>query len=802
MFLSLDWLKDYVEIPRGLEAEELARLLTMRTVEIDSVQKQAEKFKNVVVGRIKEVRPHPNADRLRLARVDIGEKEELEIVCGADNIVPGQLVPVALVGAVLPNGLEIKEAEIRGVKSRGMLCAEDELGLSDDHSGILILEKKAKVGQNLAEYLGWSDVVFEVDNKSITNRPDLWGHYGIAREISAFLGTKFKGRDFKLPAVEEDEAIKVKIEDFKLCPRYLAAVVKNVKVERSPAWLEKRLLAVGARPINNIVDITNYVMFALGQPLHAFNREQVDEIVVRRARQGERIVTLDGERRELDTEMLVIADSQKPIAIAGVMGGEESEVKAGTIAIVLEAANFDFLSIRKTAQKLGLRTEAAMRFEKSLDPNLAEWGLAMALELIKEICPNAEVVEIRDEKRFRNEVKPIKLEFNWLNKFLGVEIKKERIKEILAKLGFDFSEEGEELVVTPPSWRRGRDITAREDLAEELARIYGYEKIKPTMPLIRMEAVKVEAGRALARQVKSILAGGATFSEVYNYSFVSEEQLNKLGISGKSYLRLLNAASSRETLLRQSLVPNLILNLKTNQARFEKIKIFEIGSIYLSGLTGEEDIGGESKNKLPYQEKRLGLAVAAPQRKEALAEIKGALSYLLNHFNLEAVYEPTENAPAWADSQARAEVKVGGYSLGLVTLLTKRASRSLGVKKEAALAEISLLELAKAIAAAGEKKYQPLPKYPPVVRDLAFVVEERVLYNDIRKEILDFHSWIARVELFDVYRGEKLGPGKKNLAFHIIYQADRTLTAKEVDKVQAGLIKRLEEKFGARVRNF
>jgi phenylalanyl-tRNA synthetase beta chain len=802
MYLLLDWLKDYVEIPRGLKAEELARLLTMHTVEIDSVQKQAEKFKNVVVGRIKEVRSHPNADRLRLARVDINEKEELEIVCGADNIVPGQLVPVALVGAVLPNGLEIKEAEIRGVKSRGMLCAEDELGLGDDHSGILILEKKAKVGQNLAEYLGWNDVIFEVDNKSITHRPDLWGHYGIAREISAFLGTKFRGRDFKLPSKEKSEVIKVKVEDFRLCPRYMAAVVRNIKVERSPVWLEKRLLAVGVRPINNIVDITNYVMFSLGQPLHAFSREQVDEIVVRRSRKGEKIITLDGERRELDQEILVIADKHKPIAIAGVMGGEESEVKAGTLAIILEAANFDFLSIRRTAQKLDLRTEAAMRFEKSLDPNLAKQGLAMALELIKKVCPTAEVIGVRDEKKFKDEFEPIEFNFSWLNKFLGIEIKKARIKEILSKLGFSFNEKEERLMVIPPSWRHGRDIMTREDLAEEVARIYGYEKIKPTMPLIRMEAVKMDAGRALARQVKNILAGGVAFSEVYNYSFTGEEQLNKLGISGRLYLRLLNVVSSRETLLRQSLAPNLILNLKTNQARFEKIKIFEIGSIYLSGLTGEGDMGGESKNKLPYQEKRLGLAVAASQQEEALAEVKGALSYLLSYFNLEALYEPTENAPVWADSRAQAEVKAGGYSLGFVALLTERAGKSLGVKKEAVLSEISLPELAKAIAAVGEKKYQSLSKYPPVVRDLAFVVEERVLYNDIRKEILSFHSWISQVELFDIYRGEKLGKEKKNLAFHVIYQADRTLTAAEVDKIQAGLIKKLEEKFGARVRDF
>ena len=818
MYLSLNWLKDYVNIPKSITAAELALRLTMHTVEIDEVIKQADKYANIIVGKILAVKKHPNADKLSLAKVQVGkDSADLDIVCGAPNLEIGQLVPVALVGAMLPNGMEIKEAEIRGVGSSGMLCAEDELGLGDDHTGILILDKKAKIGQPLADYLKLKDIIFEVDNKSITHRPDLWSHYGMAREISAFLKTRIKKYDANMrinanPRIANDANIKfdVKVEDFKLCPRYMAIVVDNITVEPSPGWLQERLVAVGIRPINNIVDITNYIMLDVGQPLHAFDRALIDKIIVRPARAREKIATLDGEKRELDENMLVIADRREPVAIAGIMGGEGSEINNNTRTIIIESANFDFISIRKTASRLGLRTEASMRFEKALDPNLCELALARAVQLIIELCPQARVVsEIKDEKKFSLNRGPLTVSAAWLRQRIGQDIKTEEIIDNLTRLGFavladkkpasrdnDYS-----IKVKAPTWRATRDIAGAEDLVEEVARIYGYDAITPTMPKIAMRPPKIDFFGQYTRQLKNILSQGPGLTEVYNYSFVGEEQLTKLGLDHTKHIRIANPIAAHHTLLRQSLAPNLINAVKANQAKYENIRLFEVGRVFLADMNGEEDKGGDTDEKIPYQEKRLGIAIAN-KGEAGLSEIKGIVEYLLASFGLRLAWSEIEAAPAWAEPAKSAKIIVNQVMIGLVSVLAKKAQRQSGVKKEIALAEISLPELFKAIKARSVRKYQAYAKYPLVVRDLAFVVDEKVLYNDIREEIVNCHDYIKAVELFDVYQGDKLGPGKKNLAFHVVYQADRTLTAEEVDKLQQELIKRLEDKFEAKIRDF
>ncbi len=811
MYISLDWLKDFVKIPKSISPEELGLRLTMHTVEIDGVSKQADKFGHVVAGKILEVNPHPNADKLQLAKVDV-KNEILEIVCGAPNIEPGQKVPVALVGAVLPGGFTIKEAEIRGVKSRGMLCAEDELGLGDDHSGIMILDKKAVPGRKLADYLGIKDVVFEVDNKSITHRPDLWSHYGIAREISAFLNTSMRvnyadlGRaDMKVDVDDKNEkdGFSVKVHDPELCPRYMAVTMDNIAIAPSPRWIRERLIAVGIRPINNVVDATNYVMAELGQPLHAFTRKLVDEIVVRRAGDGERIETLDGQTRKLDKDMLVIADSAKPVAIAGIMGGANSEIDPDTTSIIIEAANFDFISIRKTSQKLGLRTDASMRYEKALDPNLCAVALARVTGLIRELCPRARITgPVIDERKFALNQGPIRLDSRWLNSFVGARIGKDKVKAILARLGFGVEDDNGILSVTVPTWRATRDISAKEDLAEEVARIYGYDNIPPRMPAVEMAIPVDSAERLFTRKIKNILAGAPALSEASNYSFAGEELLRKMGLDPSAYIRLANPISASHTMLRKGLAPNLILNVKTNQAGYEEVKLFEIGSVYLPEMEGKEDMDG-GPDKLPYQEKRLGIACAGDDRHEAFGFAKGAVEYLASKLGLSVVFSATENVPAWADPAMSAEIKAGDKVIGLVGGVSARVAKRVGLKKRAVIAEISIKELLDRFSRAGGARFRAGDKFPPVTRDLAFVVSEKVLYNDIRDEILGFHKYLSKAELFDVFTGEKLGKGKKSLAFHIIYRAgDRTLTAKEADKLQNALIKRLREKFEAVVRDF
>ncbi|MBU4319419.1 MAG: phenylalanine--tRNA ligase subunit beta [Proteobacteria bacterium] len=882
MYLSLNWLKDFVNIPKSITPEELGLRLTMHTVEIDGVEKQADKFANIVVGKILEIKKHPDADKLSLVKLEIGNLKFAEVVCGANNINVNDKVPVALVGAKLPNGAEIKEVEVRGEKSFGMLCAEDELGLGDDRRGIMILDKGAKIGQSLGEYLKLKDVIFEVDNKSITNRPDLWGHYGMAREIAAFLGVRLKPHP-PAPSPKQEMGrtknnltsylggvgggINVKVEDYKLCPRYMAVCLSGIKIEDSPKWMLERLIAVGMRPINNIVDITNYVMLELGQPMHAFdvrtilgdeipnNKFQITnpatslrdnragksqisnlkfqndiKIVVRRAKKGEVLESLDGEKRELNNEMLVIADDKKPIALAGIMGGANSEIRDETNYIIIECANFDFASIRKTSQKLGLRTESSMRFEKGLDPNLCELALARAVGLIKKICPEAKIDgKLIDEKKFSIDQGLIKLNLDWLNQRVGEIIEEKKVINILENLGFETSpssftnvsadkqpssrfktgtgssqgegEKGKVLEVTIPSWRAGRDISIPEDLLEEVARIFGYNNLKPAMPMVGMIVPEFNQERLFEREIKNILSNGAGLSEVYNYSFVGEDQLTKLGVDFSSHIKLANPIAVHQTLLRQNLAPNLINNIKTNQAKFEQFGFFEIGSVYLS-TPGEINKGDRQDNNLPYQEKRIGIILASDKKQDVFSQAKGAVEYLLSSLNLPVDFTTIESGPGWADENIAADVNCQKSKIGIIAKLNEKSAKAFGVKKEAVIVEITLSEIYKLAGKQAVKKYQEYEKYPPLIRDLAFVVSEKILYNNIRNEIINFSELIRSAELFDVYQGSKLGFGKKSLAFHIIYQAGRTLTAEEIDVLQKQLIQRLEEKFDAKIRDF
>ena len=821
MYLSLNWLKDYVKIPSGLSPEDLGVKLTTHTVEIDGVVKQEDKFKNIVAGKILEVKTHPNADRLQIAVVDVGH-EKLTIVCGAPNIEKNQMVPVALVGAVLPNGMEIKKAEVRGEFSSGMLCAEDELSLGDDHAGIMILENNTKIGINLADYLKIKDVIFEVDNKSITNRPDLWGHLGMAREIGVFLNTDTTKKFKALMAPKEIKTSKkldleVKVEDSNLCPRYMAVAMSNIKVAPSPKWLKERLIAVGIRPINNIVDISNYVMMEFGQPMHAFDYNLISEdgknakIVIRKASKNETIKTLDDEERKLDTEILVIADKKKPIAIAGVMGGENSEINNETTSIVFESANFDHISIRKTSAKLNLRTDASMRYEKSLDPNLCKWALFRAVDLVKEICPEADTsAEIIDIFNYKQDLNLINLEISWLNRFLGFNLGAQEISNILIKLGFTISEEsGDVLKIIVPSWRATRDVSIKEDIAEEIARIYGYDKISAIMPKMGMQVALANEEKKIIKKIKEVLVLSNSFSEVYNYSFTGEEELNKMGINHDQYLSLANPISKNHTLLRQTLIPHLLSNVKTNQARAEELKFFEIGNVFLN-LDGTYPTNEKDDEQVPFQEKKVSFVIAQKEKNnlqrsegDLILKLKGVLENLFENLNLPSFeFDFMENAPFWADKDRSAFVVINNSIVGFLAKVNSEIEKKLGLKKNVVALELSLDKIVEILNSKERFKFKEFEKFPVLIRDLAFVLGEKILYKDLKRDIVNFHDYIKNVELFDIYAGEKLGSGRKNLAFHIIYQADKTLTGSEVDQVQKELISFLEKKYEAQIRDF
>lgn len=806
MYLSINWLKDFVKISKKTSPEELARLLTMHTVEVEGWQAQSQTFDSVVVGKVVSVNPHPNADRLRLVKVDI-KKEVLNIVCGAPNVAVGQRVPVALIGAVLPNGLTIKESEIRGEKSYGMICAEDELGLGQDHEGIMVLAESAKAGQNFAEYLGLNDVILEIDNKSLSNRGDLWGHYGMAREISTLLKAPLnpylKINDDLLVSSGKD-SVDVKIEDKKSCSRYIAVKINNVRMMESPRWLKERLAAVGARPINALVDITNYVMLESGQPLHAFDAGNVKKISVRLSKAGESLETLDGKERLLPDETILITNGSEAIAIAGIMGGAHSAINEQTTSIILEAATFDAVAVRKASQRLNLRTDASMRFEKTLDPNLPAAAWQRAWQLIKELMPESELAGApTDVINFKLEPEPIAVDFSWMKKKLGRDLSRKDAVSILERLGFGVTLEKNVLAVVTPSWRAVKDVTIKEDILEEVARIIGYDNIAPLDLPSTLTLLPENTELLLERKLQDILSGSGGLHEVFNYSFIGEASLAKLNLDSTRYLKLANPISEQHAYLRQNLLVGLLQNTRVNQFNFHDFGLFEIGRVFLP-LPGEyvKDAKGEF---LPYQGKRLGLLIAGVDGEAVFSRAKGLLELLFSSLWPQATFEFTalENLPTWAQADQVAAVHCAGRELGVVGLLDGKLSNSFGLKIKTAYVEINFQDLLALAQAMPARQYRETTKYPAVTRDVAFVVNEKILYNDFWRVLSDFHPLLTKIELFDIYQGGALGDGKKSWAFHFIYQsAERTLTAEEIDVIQTDLIQKCADQFDAQIRNF
>jgi phenylalanyl-tRNA synthetase beta chain len=482
------------------------------------------------------------------------------------------------------------------------------------------------------------------------------------------------------------------------------------------------------------------------------------------------------------------------------MGGANTEVDNKTTSILIESANFNPVSIRKTAQKLDLRSEASMRFEKSLDPNLCEIALNRIVELIKEFCPKAEIIsKAQDEKKFKLNQGPIKLDLDWLNKRIGQEISKKRVQEILENLGFKIKKNNKILIITIPTWRATKDISIPEDLVEEIIRIYGYNNLKSEMPKVAMQAPEINNERLLERKVKNILSIGAKLIETHNYSFLNEEQLEKSKIKLSSTIKLANSLSKDLTILKPSLILDFLKNTKINQAKYENINLFEIDNIFLNSL-GNINKNNIDQEKLPRQEKYIGIIIANSD--EVFSKIKGIVEYLLKQFDLQVNFKPVKDSLEWANKNIIAQISVLNKDIGIVAQLDNQIAENLGIKKQVAVAEINFQKFYDLIVLTPEKKYKELEKYPVVVRDLAFVVNEKILYSDIKNEIENFNKLISCVELFDVYQGGKIGQDKKNLAFRITYQANKTLTTEEINEMQNKIIKHLEKKFQAQIRNF
>ncbi len=809
MLISYNWLKQYVNLPSTITADEVAARLKAVTVEVEGVKKQGELLENVVVGRVVSAVKHPNADKLKLCRVDVGA-DEIQIVCGGSNVTEGMLAAVGKIGAKVQwhgegDLVELVPTKIRGEDSFGMICASTEIGLGEmfplkDEKEILDLsglaDGKNIVGLPLAEVLGLNDTILEIDNKSLSNRPDLWGHYGVAREVAVLFNRDLKKYEAPKIVAGKDFKLKVEIEDAKLCPRYMAVAMSGVKVGPSPKWLQERLLAVGSNPINNIVDITNYIMLDLGQPMHAFDAAKVgNNIGVRLAKEGEKFVALDEAEYILSENDLMIVSGSKSLGIAGVKGGLESGTYTDTTTVIFESANFNAASVRKTATRLGLRTDSAVRFEKSLDPNLCEVALQRAVELALECCPEAKVVsKVVDEKKFALAVGPLELPADIFEKKLGVSIPQKDILNILSHLGFEVKVKKNSFSVKIPTWRATKDIAIAEDVVEEVARFFGYENIPAALPTFPINPPEKNTLRTLERNVAETLVKTLGYNEVYNYSFVSDVQVAKMDDDLAKYLELDNPLSKERPFLRRNLLPNLLENVKNNIENYPELKIFEIGKVFSikeSGLRADSN----GSDLLPKQE--IWLAAMYVGKKDATPfwQARRALENIFSELNADFQIMNHDIVQPWEHPSRLALVACGGQTLGVLCEINPMVSQNLGIEQRVGVLQLNLSALVEVLSKQKSKTiYKPASVYPAVTRDLAFLVKKEISHQQILRALKKTSDLLKDMELFDVYHGSNIGEGYKSMAYRLTYaNSERTLTTEEVEtavkKVQEVLVK-------------
>lgn len=782
MKISRNWLSDYVDLS-GLSDAELGERFTMSTAEIEGVEKLGDKWPGVVTAKIVSIEPHPDAEKLRLPTVDIGG-ETMRLVCGAPNIEVGQIVPLARIGCELPGGLKLKKAKIRGVESEGMLCSQKELGMSEESSGIMLLPPDTPLGIPLSQALGMEDTIYVVDNKSITHRPDLWGHYGIAREVAAVFERKLNPMTATMP--EGQETVTIENEAPEFCPRYSATLFTGIQVGPSPEWLTKRLEAVGSRSINNVVDATNYVLYELGQPLHAFDRKKLSssKIGVRLAHEGEVFQTLDGVERKLLTSDLVIADQAKAVALAGVMGGENTEVDETTTEVLLESANFHPATIRRTANRLALRTDAANRYEKSLDPAMTEIAVRRFYELLRETCPGLTVVAQGDCWPNPPSITRIGISSEFINRRLGTNLPVDRMKHIFECLGFGV-EGNDPWTVVVPTWRATKDVGIPEDLVEEIGRVFGYDNIQPEAPTVAVAPPRQEPLDLLARQLREIASVSCGFTEVYCYSFNGEEEVKKLGLAPEKHLQLANPLNQEQTLLRRSLLPNLLLAARENFKRFDRFALYEIGKVYLT----------DDPKELPQEPLHLCAVVGGRKSPngELFFEGKGLAERILAEVGIEnLVIEPGKEVEGWMHPGRTAFLKQGETVLGTITELHPKVAQAfdLGGALGVVMLDADRLQAAKK----KERTFEGVPVFPPVTFDVSVLVDRQVLVADVEKALKNSErKLLKQVTLFDIYEGKNLPEGKKSLAFSLLFSSpERTLEPKEIEKLQTRVTGALE----------
>ncbi len=812
MKLSLSWIKDYVKLPEDMDLKKLAYDLTMSTVEVEDVEYLARRFDNMLVGVITKIEPHPNADKLRVCKVDIGGGEIKDIVCGGINLKEGMRVAVSCPGAVVRwhgegEPVVIKNSKLRGVESYGMICASDEIGLGDlfpasQEAEILDLSAfEVPAGTSLADALDMNDVLLEIDNKSMTNRPDLWGHYGIARELAALYDLPLKEIKPYTPDVQSD--FKVEINDPDRCTRYIGVEMSGVEVKPSPYQMQNRIWKAGMRPINALVDITNYVMLATGNPTHAFDADNItDHIVVRHAAEGEKLVLLNDHELTLCADDLVITDSEGPVALAGVMGGAKDSILPKTKRVILEVANFESTGIRRTALRYDTRTEASSRYEKAVDPERCDQALALSMEYFQELYPELQVTGFCDNYVKKLERAQIDVSLAWLAKRLGKNLSNEVIQKKLELLGFDVEISGDNMHVTAPTWRSTGDISIKDDVMEEVARLYGYDNFEATSFTTTFEGAINQKDQDLLRRIKEYLAIRCGMQEVYTYPWMNDVFVNAVLQSTEGVLRLSTPPAPDLSYIRSSLLPNLCEAVVKNERYFNDFSIFEEAEVFFDrNYTAPYD----PTELVPEQKRHIGAAFASSVKDitELFREAKGVLEYMPRYTHMEGFEFRKEEKPVWADNVVWMNIFRGGEKIGDMGLVAKKVSMDCGIKNLSVM--LFELDVTKLIPLKSRtNKFTHLVEYPETDYDISMLFDSDAAWADIYDAIMGqkkASALLKEAAFVDEYRGKQIPAGKKSVTIRLtIGSSEKTLTSQEIESAANQVMKKLGKKMGAELR--
>lgn len=808
MKLSLNWIKKYTDLPEDLTRAKLSYDLTMCTVEVEDAVDLSEGLKDVVVGKVVSVAPHPNADKLRVCMVDDGGAELVQVVCGGCNLYDGQYVAFARVGSFVRwhgegEPVEIKSTKLRGEMSSGMICASAEIGLEDLFPATRpneIVDLKGldvKVGEPLAKALGIDDIILEIDNKSLTNRPDLWGHYGMARELAAIYGRELKPVPYVEPPMGAD-GLDVVIDDSDRCSRYAGVVIKNIRNVPSPFELQTMLWRVGQRPINLPVDITNYVMLASGQPTHAFDKTHIHGAIhIRTAKAGEKLELLDGTVLELTTEDLVIADEKNPVALAGIMGGKLDSILPETTEVILEIANFGALGVRRTAQRFDLRTEASSRFEKGADPQRVDEAIAMSLAMFKKEFPDVQITGFVDNYPVPLALSKVDVSLDFLNKRLGKTIGAAEAQATLGRLGFTVEASGDTLHVTAPSWRSTGDITLPDDILEEIARLMGYENFAFVPPRVSLEKPVNQRQPELERAIREYLAFRCGMQEIFTYPWIEDFYIEAAGADKAEMLALSTPPAPDEAHLRSTLIPGMLKAVFTNLRYLDAFRLFEMTQVFYDRNYASIN---SARELLPEQALHLAGAFVGEDGKQLFREAKGVFEVMHRIVQMSPLSFEQVTKPVWSEDKLWLNVLANGEVIGVIGLLSLKAERAAGIKRNVAV--LFELDATKLVPLPSRQNvFEHLPAYPLVDFDLSIIFDEGVKWAEIEAVAASVNPLIKKVRFIDEYRGKQVGEGKKSVTFRTwIGSEEATLTSEQIEEITRQVAKKIGKKFGGDVR--